>query len=141
MACVQVAGTTVYADPIEQLENGDWLMRSRGHGPRFEHGTMIRVKPNEIIEMAAAEMPPPSDVQEAKPMTSKLSRLAELAKSTHSQIDSDADKAIDRLTTSKAKVDAGLAKIHGMADNIDKGSQDLDDFANQMSNFPPLDDK
>jgi hypothetical protein len=141
MACVQVAGTTVYADPIEQLDNGDWLMRSRGHSPRFSIGDIIRIKPAEIIEIASAEMPLSPDVQDHKPMASKLSQLVDVAQDTHHSIESEAEKAVDRLVKSKARAADGIGKIHGLADGYDRDASALDAFANKLSNFPPSDEK
>lgn len=65
MARVQWHGSSFIAEPKEQLENGDWLMVAKEHGPRCSPGTIIRVKQNEIVEMAAAEMPDTATSQAA----------------------------------------------------------------------------
>lgn len=61
MARIRWHGATFSADPIRELPNGNWLMRAREHGPRFTAGTEIEVTKNEILEMAAAELPPDPD--------------------------------------------------------------------------------
>ncbi len=57
MARIRWNGQEFYADPVRKLPNGDWIMRAKQHGPRFTIGTEIAVAPNEIVEMASAEMP------------------------------------------------------------------------------------
>lgn len=57
MAIVKIFGQEIAAEPVEQTAAGDFLMRARHHGPRTAPGTLILVKPSEVIEMAAAEMP------------------------------------------------------------------------------------
>ncbi len=57
MARIQWHGSQFTVEPIEQLPNGDWLMKSLEHGPRFTVGTKIQVKQADIISMDAAEMP------------------------------------------------------------------------------------
>lgn len=64
MARVRWHGHEFTADPIRQLPNGDWLMKTKGHGPRFTFGTEVMVKPDEIVEMAAAETPPSDGLAE-----------------------------------------------------------------------------
>ena len=58
MAQVKIFGALVNADPVEELANGDWKMRSRAHTPRLAPGTIFIAKKAEIVEMAAAEMAP-----------------------------------------------------------------------------------
>lgn len=60
MARVRWFGTEFIADPIEERPDGSWLMRSREHTGRLSVGTEFVAKPKEIIEMAAAEIPPPA---------------------------------------------------------------------------------
>jgi len=57
MARIRWYGQEFTAEPIKQLPNGNWLMRSKEHGARFVPGTEIEVRQSEIIEMAAAEKP------------------------------------------------------------------------------------
>lgn len=58
MASIRWGGSVYSAEPIEQLPNGNWRMKALEHGPRFSVGTILEMKQNEIIEIAAAEMPP-----------------------------------------------------------------------------------
>ena len=58
MATVSWNGAKFYAAPVQELPNGDWLMKMQQHGPRFSIGTTVRIKASEIIELASAEMPP-----------------------------------------------------------------------------------
>lgn len=58
MAKISWNGTPYTAEPVEELANGDWHMRMQQHGPRFTVGTVILVKAKDILELAAAEMPP-----------------------------------------------------------------------------------
>lgn len=58
MARIRWHGAEYTAEPIRQLPNGNWLMRAKQHGPRFAVGSEIEVKRSEVIEMAAAELPP-----------------------------------------------------------------------------------
>ena len=64
MATIRLHGTTITAEPKEQLPNGDWLMEAKHHGPRCAPGTTVRVTQSEIIEMAAAEQPADSGMGE-----------------------------------------------------------------------------
>jgi hypothetical protein len=139
-------------------------MEAQGHGPRFSHGTKIRVKKSEIIEMAAAEMPavfpatkvaidpalttpdsitfvpvqPPTPAQDNEDM-SKLSELAAVAAETHKEIEDGADASLSRLTNARGKAKAGLAKLDKLSDAVEKGISDIEDMANQLSNGgPPL---
>jgi hypothetical protein len=58
MATVSWHGSTFAAEPIEKLANGNWKMKARAHGPRFSLGTIIEVRPNEVVTMDEAETPP-----------------------------------------------------------------------------------
>ncbi len=57
MALVRFHGDVVHADPIRQTSAGDWEMRSRQHTGRLSVGTTFMARQDEILEMAAAEMP------------------------------------------------------------------------------------
>lgn len=63
MARIRWHGQEFIADPVRQLENGNWIMTAREHGARFTVGTEIEVKPGEIVEMAAAEAPAADESQ------------------------------------------------------------------------------
>lgn len=58
MARVSLHGMIITAEPVRQLENGDWIMVAKQHGPRCSIGTEIQVRLGDIEEMAAAETPP-----------------------------------------------------------------------------------
>lgn len=147
MARVRFGGATLSAEPVMQLPNGDWLMRAMGRSARFEKGDSIRVKPYEIIEMAAAEMPdgaqaaPAIATQKVKDTEmatgSKLAELAELMRDINKEIDDGSQSALDRLQNARKKAREGLGKLHGHIDVIDKGVKDVEDVANQLSNFNP----
>lgn len=57
MARIRWQGAEYTATPLRQLDNGNWRMKVRQHGPRFSAGSEIEVKPAEIVEMGAAEAP------------------------------------------------------------------------------------
>ncbi len=58
MARVRMFGQEFTADLITDLGNGLWHAIARSHTGRTGPGTMITVKQSEILEAAAAEMPP-----------------------------------------------------------------------------------
>ena len=60
MATVRWHGQTFNATSIEQNPDGTWRMIANAHGARFVSGCEITVSPNEIVEMAAAEIPEPT---------------------------------------------------------------------------------
>lgn len=82
------------ADPIRQLPNGNWLMRSKQHGARFTVGSEIEVKQSEVMEMAAAEMPP----SEAESMAALELAMAEERKTlpTPAELIAKAPKTVVR---------------------------------------------
>lgn len=52
MALIKWNGSKhVSAEPVKQLSNGDWLMRTLEAGARFTLGTMIQVKADDIVNM------------------------------------------------------------------------------------------
>jgi hypothetical protein len=53
MARVRACGGEFYAEPVEQLPNGDWIMRSLQHGNRVSPGTMVKVKAGEVLDQNA----------------------------------------------------------------------------------------
>jgi hypothetical protein len=57
MARVSLDGVTFIATPLRELDDGDWLMEARQHGPRWTIGTPLRIRASDILEMASAEMP------------------------------------------------------------------------------------
>jgi hypothetical protein len=57
MAIFSWMGGRYSGKPVRQLDNGNWIFEALQHGPRFAAGTELELKPNEVIEMAAAEMP------------------------------------------------------------------------------------
>lgn len=63
MARVRIANHELVATPIEQLPNGNWLMRAEQHGPRWVPGTTVWVLKKDVLEMAAAEIPAPAESQ------------------------------------------------------------------------------
>jgi len=65
MARIRWHGAEYTATPVRQLPNGTWIMQVHQHGPRFTAGSEIAVKPNEILEMAAAETPDAGDSAKA----------------------------------------------------------------------------
>lgn len=51
MARIRWHGSEHEAEPIQELPNGNWLMKAQEHGARFAIGTLIEVKPGEIVTM------------------------------------------------------------------------------------------
>lgn len=67
MARVKFGGIELNAEPIRQIDTDTWEMRAMQHTGRTAPGTIITVSvsKNEILSMAAAEMPPSAVVQSA----------------------------------------------------------------------------
>jgi hypothetical protein len=82
---------------------------------------------------------PPTEDDEA--MTSRLKGLADAAKAAVTDLNAQADTAVTRLNTAKTKAQDGLAKINSIAADIEQSTQEIEDFANQTSNFPPTGEK
>lgn len=62
MARVRFDGSVITADPVVELANGGFRMRSRQHAPRLSIGTEFEVTKGDVVEMAAAEMPANSPI-------------------------------------------------------------------------------
>ncbi|HZS57545.1 MAG TPA: hypothetical protein VFA65_24305 [Bryobacteraceae bacterium] len=75
-------------------------------------------------------------VKHEEEMPSKLKALADSAKGVVTDVENAADKAMNRLSAATKKADAGIGKINSIAADIEKSASDIDDFANQTSNFP-----
>lgn len=88
MARVRWFGTEFFATPIRQLPNGDWLMRSAEHGARFSTGTELLVRQNEIVELAAAELPPEETAKKsAEPLQAAMDAEREQLPSVQSLVE------------------------------------------------------
>lgn len=88
MARVQVFGHTFIAKPLSKQDNGDWLMEAREHTARASVGTVIRVRPSEILDME--ESPPLAPDQGAAALNLALAEerktitpAADLIKAAH----------------------------------------------------------
>jgi hypothetical protein len=52
MARVNWQGTEIQAELVDQLPNGNYRMKALGRAPRVEPGTIIEVKPSEIVGLS-----------------------------------------------------------------------------------------
>lgn len=89
---------------------------------------------------AASAIVPSDDKGESEDMTSKIKTLAGLAKDTIKQIESEAERVANRLQSAKKGAVNGIAKLDGIAKDVEDGVSGIEDFANQISNNPPLDE-
>ena len=77
--------------------------------------------------------------QEDDNMSSKLTALADLAKSTIAQVEADAEAEVNKLLAAKDKANAAVAGVGAIRTGIETGTKELEDFANQLTNGgPPL---
>jgi hypothetical protein len=56
MATFRWHGSNFTGIPVEKLPNGDWYVTAMQNGPRFTIGSQVRVTPDEVVEMSAAEI-------------------------------------------------------------------------------------
>lgn len=72
-------------------------------------------------------------------MSSKLTALADLAKSTIAEVEADAEAEVTKLLAAKTKANAAVAGVGVIRTGIESGTKELEDFANQLTNGgPPL---
>lgn len=60
MARIRWDGKIYNAEPVRQLDGGDWIMRVLEHGPRFSPGTEVRVLASDVVEMSTAPVARPA---------------------------------------------------------------------------------
>jgi hypothetical protein len=131
VATIQWRGTNISATPIKQLENGDWLMRANQHGSRFAVGSQLRVQQNEIVEMAAAEMPPSAVAESAAALTQAMAEERKTLPTVQEVLATAAAKPAastapqDQDMTSKLAGLAGLAKT--VAVNVEAKAAETSD--------------
>lgn len=115
------------------------LDRSSGIDPRRCHFSKIHAKfLNDAIAQFQPIAPPATKPQDHE-MTSKLSTLADLAKSTIAQVEADAEAEVNKLLAAKSKANAAVASVGTIRTGIETGTKELEDFANQLTNgAPPL---
>lgn len=72
-------------------------------------------------------------------MTSKLSTLADLAKTTIAEVEADAEAEVTKLLAAKTRANAAVANVGTIRTGMESGAKELEDFANQLTNGgPPL---
>ena len=70
---------------------------------------------------------------------SKLSELARSVNDCHKVVEDEAHRALARVQSARDKAVAGIAKIDGISDSIEKSAADIENFTNQITNGgPPL---
>ncbi len=57
MARIRWHGAEYTCKPVRQVSDTVWRFKMRDHGPRWAAGSEIEVAQNDIVEMAAAELP------------------------------------------------------------------------------------
>lgn len=97
-----------------------------------------------VTEAPAIIAVPATDIvtqpQDHEDMTSKLSTLADLAKTTIAQVEADAEAEVNKLMAAKGRANAAVANVGTIRTEIESGAKELEDFANQITNgAPPLD--
>lgn len=98
--------------------------------------TMPGASPGKAAPAAAPAPKPQDDTMTA----SKLSALADMAKSTTQELEAQADAALTRLDAAKTKAMGGISKLNDIAADLEKSTSAIEDFANQITNGgPPLD--
>lgn len=86
--------------------------------------------------LARKSKPEPRDHED---MTSKLSTLADLAKTTIAEVEADAEAEVTKLLAAKTRANAAVANVGTIRTGMESGAKELEDFANQLTNGgPPL---
>jgi hypothetical protein len=69
---------------------------------------------------------------------SKLSELAANITAAQKDVEAEAERALARMTAAKTNALKSVAKVDGISAGIEKSTQDIENFTNQLSNGGPL---